>query len=580
MDRIGSQFTHFSEYRIAPQLSMTGPHVGTATAPGTTLLVQGRVDEIGGKAVPTSHRSPQKLAAFLLRELQEGGPAFLRTAKGQFSLGVELQGTIYCWRSQFSLSPIYYHGDGASNRLLSFADDRTTLDPEYFARFLLQSRGLQWESPLTPLKGVSRLPPGYLVEIKDGEAKAECYQPLSETIYWDTKQEAAVAAWELDTLLSSIVGDSLDSFPGRVGCEPSGGLDSSYVNCLVADRRAQGHPAIMYGYAERASHLYSEDCAWAVADAKKIDLRIVRLPEMTLPDLSELTTYRDEPNPMHWQGELFGPLLAERFTGSSILFTGFGSDSLMLHQTEVLPYLLRTKKWREFFSTARGMGKTLERSPVNLMYQAMLCLSPVGWRKAFRNTFSRLKYNPFSVEDLVPLGPGSAVADWMTPAMKKYLDSQPVEFGKMDFSYLPYANAVMGPYLDQEGIAYIHPYVDSRFIHHVREKLSGHLIHDFDAPYKNLLRQAQKGRVPESVRNRTKNEFHFDGFHAKVLAKNIRFYRQLLQEPLPIGQELIDQKQISVALEQLQFGIGSPTTYLLTRLIAYLVWWRNFKLAS
>ncbi len=567
-----------TELKSTLRLFWEGPYVGRASAQGISVFLEGRIDEIRGKKVAAADKAPDSLAQLVLEAYETGGIDQLKAAKGQFTIGLEIADIVYAMRTQFSLQPLYFTGEKASNQLINFKNGADTeLDRDYFAKYLIQSRGLQWESPLSPLKGVSRLPPGYFLEIKGGKATTHCYDPLVEKIVWDEAQQISDIAPQLHKLINTIVNDSMESQPGPVGCELSGGLDSSYVNCIIADQRKKGHPAMMYTFSERPSHRYSEKCAEIVAKDKGIDLKLVPLEDIKIPDLKEMRIIRNEPNPMFWQGELFGSTLEGNFEENSILFTGFGSDSVLHHDTAVLAYLLKTGRWKKFFSTARGMGKTMERSPAHLMWQALIVAMPVRIRQFLRNAFSKLKLNPFSVEDVVPSAPGSTITPWMNRSISKYLDRRPVEFGKIDFSYLPYADAIMGPYVDKMQIKYVHPFCDSRLIRFAREKVSGHLIHDFDHPYKHLLRQAQLNCVPEEVRNRTHNEFYFDGFLRKVLAKNFPFLRQLLSEKLPVGEDFIDHAKMMTAFEQLQFGVGSHSTYYVTRVLSYVIWWRNFR---
>lgn len=93
----------------------------------------------------------------------------------------------------------------------------------------------------------------------------------------------------------------------------------------------------------------------------------------------------------------------------------------------------------------------------------------------------------------------------------------------------------------------------------------------------SIIREAQRGLVPEEVRTRPKNEFFFDGFLERFLTDNRAYLRELVSQcDLPF-RELILVPEAQLALGELFFGINNTSTAKLWALIAYLCWWRDFQ---
>ena len=151
---------------------------------------------------------------------------------------------------------------------------------------------------------------------------------------------------------------------------------------------------------------------------------------------------------------------------------------------------------------------------------------------------------------------------------------------KLEFSYLAVPQMTSDPYLNPRGARSAHPYFDSRVIEYTLRDVSWDLVHDWKSPYKNLLREAQRGILPEKVRNREKNEFYFDGFLGALLRDNRNMLYDLLSAPdLPIDVSL-SKKNLLTSLEELIMGVTSNSTMKLLVLIAYLTWWRDFQKES
>jgi hypothetical protein len=121
------------------------------------------------------------------------------------------------------------------------------------------------------------------------------------------------------------------------------------------------------------------------------------------------------------------------------------------------------------------------------------------------------------------------------------------------------------------------PFYDLRLLRFVFEKVSWHLIHDWRTPYKHVLREAQKGTVPEATRNRKKNEFHFDGFFQTLFEQNEDYIRSLFQSGDVDRFSFIDKSELQKTVDKRFFGINNNSTRALISLLFYLIWLQTFQ---
>ena len=108
----------------------------------------------------------------------------------------------------------------------------------------------------------------------------------------------------------------------------------------------------------------------------------------------------------------------------------------------------------------------------------------------------------------------------------------------------------------------------------VLDEVSALLVHDFRGRYKELLRECQKGIVPESLRGRQNDTFVFNSFQLSYVNKARGYFHALLQT-IPDGW--IDRQGATYALEQLSFGMTTSSTRSVLALMGYLGWREAFK---
>src|SRR5690606_8355554 len=92
----------------------------------------------------------------------------------------------------------------------------------------------------------------------------------------------------------------------------------------------------------------SERFARDVAERYGIDLAIAPPEDLPRAPAAALD-YCDEPSDFFWFGDIFSRAVADMAQPRSYVFTGFGADQLFLRSPAFLPYLLRRRRYADFF---------------------------------------------------------------------------------------------------------------------------------------------------------------------------------------------------------------------------------------
>ena len=552
---------------------------GVATKDGMSLLYDGLIYELPGGRKILASDSPPKIAALMLDSYRRNRKRFFQRLNGQFTVAVVEGNQAACFRSRLSPSLIYYSDRYFSNHLLPVAQriQEPKADLVYFADFLADHPKIFYDLPRTPFEAIRRLLPGETLLLKNGKIKRVPARTEATSPPYLVKpgQKASEVGRHIRELIELAVDTRLGDGTRPVVCELSGGLDSSLITSLVA-RRAKDVSAFMYAYSFRPSHDISEKFAREVAQEAGVPLVVLDPSQSHKTDLSVGQPYFDEPNPFFWQGAMFADAMAELVPDNALLFSGFGADQIFMRDPKVIPWLLKTGRYREFLKTVSDTARSLERSRGNLIWQSALAALPKGVYQRIKKPFEGWRLNPFAMEEMN--------ADFTFTETVSWLAMPPVGTGVMgtdtssiEYSYLVAPSTSTDPYTDPRGISSVHPFCDSRLIEYLTKEVSWHLVHDWENPYKNLLREVQRGLIPESVRTREKNEFSFEGFLVKLLRDNEAFLRGFLGDLAIPHREVIDRPKMHKALDELFFGLATNSSRKIVRLISYALWWRDFS---
>lgn len=580
----------FAQLQEPSPLSQRGSSYAQVTKENTTLFIKGEVWGLGEQPF----KSNEEAFSALLESYFSDPSHFWSTIQGDFSAILIEPNKIEAYRSAFSPHLLFYSNKRVGDCLLDFVKGTfksVSFSHDYLKSYVMDIPSLQFGSELTPFSGILRLPPQIRLVLqagRDPERVAFPREPF-EVVERDISLEEA--GLELRNKTKEVLSWYLGK-EGALAAELSGGLDSSFVASYLSDLNPNALQAHMYSYRKNPSHLFSEECAKEVANKKQIALHIFDSDQTETLQLEELKTYQNEPIDFYWQGALFGKMSLELLKPGTLLFTGFGCDQLLMRNSSILSFIRKKLGFFAGLRFVRTFAQASHRSFFNFSYQYLLSLLPPPLLVRLVDLTRSWKINPFKVDELLSEAPRWERIRWIKSngkgltgfelfqKRKEGNDFQDSYFDSLlpqpNLNYLIAPQYVLGPYLAQKDISYIHPFCDSRLIEFVFSKVPFHFIHDYQAPYKNLLRLAMTGITPEKVRNRPQDEFSFDGYYYRFLQKNEAFLRELVEEALPEQGDWIDAPLFRKSFESMLFGGYSQSEIAVSRLISYLVWKRQF----
>ncbi len=543
-----------------------------------TILIEGAVFRVENQA---GRRALDHLAALIDRD----GPSAIVRADGDFVAIIVTDQDTYAFKSFTSQYQIYYRErDGAvANRLgFFFEPSSTRWNEHYFARHVLLVPGYQFLSAETPLADVSRVLPGEMICL----GRPVTRQQLIRRNYGyrlDAAQRREDVAPRILAILREQIKGRLAAQPDAKICvEISGGLDSSFIACLLGEQASSGICGVMFSQPNLPSHAISEGYAREVADRYGIDLVVIP-PEELLDAVDENPGYSDEPSDFFWFGDWFSRAVADVAAPGSQVFTGFGADQLFLRAPSFLPYLLQRREYRHFAKALPPASGLLSRGRTNLGWQSLLSLAPEGIHQRLSRMFGDSGWNPFDVSDVNMRRMLTEQVPWLRCGRSLHAYSTERESWERelvgdgiicdDWGYFSAPRTVTQSHFAAKGLTDASPFCDLPLLDFVYNDVSALLVHDFEGRYKELLREAQKGIVPESLRGRQNDTFVFNSFQLTYVNKARKYFASLLKTA-PDGW--IDRRAANYALEQLSFGIATSSTRSAMALMGYLGWRQAF----
>jgi len=543
-----------------------------------TILIEGIIQRVDGAIGPQALRR-------IVEIVDRDGPAALARVEGDFVALVRAHDRLHAFKSFTSQFQIYYRETDRliANRLFAFWDAATgQWNEDYFARHVLIVPGYQFLSRETAINGVMRVLPGELVSIG---RRIERRQLLSRNYAYniDPEQRREEIAEQILHLLRDAIKTRLAARPEAHICvEISGGLDSSFIACLLGEQLSGGIRGVMFSQPRLPSHAVSEQYARDVAERYKIDLTV--LPPDALPvGVPDAPGYSDEPSDFFWFGDIFSRAVADLAEPHSYVFTGFGADQLFLRSPAFLPYLLKRKEYRAFRKALPEASRLLARGQVSVAWQCLVSQLPAELHRSLQRTCFSRGWNPWDVSDVnmeraltgdIPwLRCGRSLADYSLE--RHQAEVAIVGDGILcdDWGYFSAPRAVTQAHFRGKSLIDASPFCDLPLLDYVYDHISALLVHDFGGRYKELLRDAQRGVVPDNLRNRQNDTFVFNSFQMNYVDAAKERFTGLLDE---VDDAWIDVKAARHALQQLSFGIASSSTRSVMALMGYLQWRRSF----
>jgi asparagine synthase (glutamine-hydrolysing) len=542
-----------------------------------TILIEGAVFRVDNHV---GRRALDHLAALVDRE----GPSAIAKADGDFVAIIVTDRDTWAFKSFTSQYQIYYRErDGAvANRLGFFFDASSSRwNEHYFARHVLLVPGYQFLSTETPLAEVSRVLPGELIRLGCPVARQQLVRRQYGYRLDASQRREDVAPQILAILRDSIRGRLAANPDAKICVEISGGLDSSFIACLLGEQ-ASDIRGVMFSQPNLPSHAISEGYAREVADRYGIDL-VVMPPEELPTTIDENPGYSDEPSDFFWFGDWFSRAVADVAEPGSQVFTGFGADQLFLRAPSFLPYLLQRREYKHFAKALPPASALLSRGRINLGWQSLLSLVPEGIHQRLNRMFGDRGWNPFDVSDVNMRRMLTDSVPWLRCGRTLHAYSTERETWERelvgdgiicdDWGYFSAPRTVTQSHFAAKGLTDASPFCDLALLDFVYDEVSALLVHDFEGRYKELLRESQKGIVPESLRGRQNDTFVFNSFQLTYVNKAREYFAALLRTA---PDDWIDRRAANYALEQLSFGIATSSTRSAMALMGYLGWRRAF----
>lgn len=380
---------------------------------------------------------------------------------------------------------------------LPFCDTRWNL--EWMVDYLEEVKP---DAEYTAYRGISAVPPAHVVRF--GRSAEERHR------FWSFPVDAELLDIDLDQAISKAgelferaVADRLVTGRGRIGCELSGGLDSSSIAAVAADqlsRRDERLIGVTQSTQEDFQRRYAMLSEGHFADAvyaryPQIErLNVDNRTDNVLDMLTGTIARHGVPprNDFNGLASEAPDLLADR--GARVLLSGFGGDQMVTANAGALAEsLVAEGDWLSTFRLlASGSGR--KRTLATIMRQVPILRALVPARKSARRT------TPYLASEKARKAAGyPARAD---------LHSWPAwagTFRQRDAHNL--ARPVMAYRLQDSqvgagarGVEYRYPMLDVRLIE---------FVHRLPAAYRNsageprrLIRLLMRGRLPEKVRQR------------------------------------------------------------------------------
>ncbi|WP_067331833.1 asparagine synthetase B family protein [Sulfurovum riftiae] len=444
-------------------------------------------------------KNEKNFETFILKSYekwQEASPEYL-VGDFSFALYDKEKEQLFCARDHLGIRPFYYYH---SKDLFAFSSDLDMLfsltdipkKPNIASmRSLAEHRSIDHDK--TMYENIKRLPPGHSLTLKkDGILHIERYWK-PELIKPDESITLQDAAQQFNTLFAEAVRCRLPA-EDTVGCELSGGLDSSSV-CSVAHRLTNGNIA---AFSMRFGEYGCDEGPYIKAVAENLNITPTEVSIDKVDFKNEYNmdfNYRVGP---HWPvfltyTQLFPVAKAVHERNIKVVLTGQGGDHIMSGSRRMIMDYLKTYQWKNFFRELSALGFTKK----NIKNYLLIPLLNKKQKDIIKSILEKLHLRE--------------------PTINTGLQKQPSPYNDTDTFYSEafehdvtiLNDAGFSTVFDSSayhaarklyGIEYRHPFFDIRLVEFMLSlpaefKYSQNTI-------KVLLREAMKGVLPETVRER------------------------------------------------------------------------------
>ncbi|AZO10063.1 MULTISPECIES: lasso peptide isopeptide bond-forming cyclase [unclassified Mesorhizobium] len=263
---------------------------------------------------------------------------------------------LFCARDHFGVKPFYYHSSGERfafaseiGPILALEGVGTGLSEHQISGFLA---GLPDDPQSTHYADIFRLPARHSLTAMEGRLTLRCYWQLQAS----PRPPRADAAEEFAHLFSRSVQNRMRGTPA-VGAMLSGGLDSSSIACVAAERKP-GLRTFSLVF-EKGSPMDEKPFIDAVLDQRPVDGTLIGVGDYA--PFAEFERILEEQ-----EGTFLAPGLSltrsiYRTAGSKgvkVLLDGHGGDEVVSQGHGLLHELADAGRWTELWRELRGASAT------------------------------------------------------------------------------------------------------------------------------------------------------------------------------------------------------------------------------
>jgi asparagine synthase (glutamine-hydrolysing) len=476
----------------------------------------------------------------LLAAYRQWGPSCLERLNGMWAFVIKdrARKLVFGSRDRFGMKPLYRW---SNDRHFAFASEiksirasglyRGELNRRAAAAFLYDIR--LDETDETFLEGIVAVPPGHAFELAlDGGYREWPFWHLNAT----TETHHPDPAGAFAELFENTIGLHLRS-DVPVGVNLSGGLDSSSILCATARLRAAAGanaPLMAFCYLDKTfdERRYIDDTL-AQTGARMVPLTLS--PRQLWDSLPQVLAAQDEP--MHAMSALIGYHLFKlaREHGVKVVLNGQGADEVLAgygsyfhaRWVELARAGRLVETWHEIRDFSDGQGGDAPRRYRAVLQQAALTSlrgTAARWRspqadrrRQLQNARQRRWLNTDLADHLPAPAPFDPNATYLRHSLLHSVRVAPLPLYLRveDRNSMAHSVEARLPFLD-------HRLVQLAFGLRSQWKVRGRWN-------KHVLREAMRGRIPESVRSRVDKV----GFSTSTG----EWFRGVLKEPL---RELVD----------------------------------------
>jgi asparagine synthase (glutamine-hydrolysing) len=522
-----------------------------------------------GRAVAADTPDPE----LILHAYHAWGEECLEHLLGDFAFAIwdAPRRRLFCARDHFGVKPFYYARAGNSLvfsntlnciRLHPGISDR--LNEQAIGDFLLV--GVNQEHGTTIFADIRRLPAAHALQLENGS--------LREARYWRPPTDGAIRYSRRREYIENFLHLMRRAVDDRLRCDRagvclSGGLDSPTVAALAQERSRRGKPPVrLTAYSVLYQRLIPDvEAAYVstVAEHLSIPLRQLGADDYRLyerwdgPELPQ-------PEPL---SHPFFALVQDHYrqiaAENRVTLTGEGGDALLYPSPE---YLLRNAGFGHRITI---FSEIIRYIAVHKKFPRTLLRSTLKRRLGFRLPMPSLPQ--WFLPEFVAR---QQLQERWVKAMKRLSSAdlpvpRPELHESLESSYWSHVFESKDSGTTGVTVEARHPFFDRRVVEYMLA------IPPFPwCVEKELVRQATRGLLPESIRRRAKTPLQGDPIH-KVFWSEAGLHPHWARQVEAVS-EYVDRKRFLAFLEQ-GGGVDSWDTFFLTLPISLALWLNRMGLA-